>query len=109
MATSPGRSAIQTTPRASMATSARKRRTRIIGAPFSRCRLERSDGVGGKTPAGVKRPAARLSLGYPGPHRLTGVGWQLRQFRQRAGDVALRGALLDACQDRSSVVAARLL
>src|SRR6476620_7159690 len=99
MATSPGRSAIQTTPRASTATSARKSRTRIIGAPFSRCRLERCDGVGGETPAGVERPVARLGLGDPSLNRLAGVSRQLRQFRQSAGDVALRSALLDTRQD----------
>src|SRR6476620_2542496 len=109
MATSPGRSAIQTTPRASTATSARKSRTRIIGAPFSRCRLESCDGVGGETPAGVERPVARLGLGDPGLDRLAGVGRPIRKFGQRAGDVALRGALLDAGQDRRAVVAARLL
>src|SRR5215207_10330073 len=109
MATSPGRSAIQTTPRASTATSARNRRTRIIGAPFSRCRLERCDGVGGETPTGVERPVARLGLAYPSLDWLAGVSRELRQFRQRARDVALGGALLDTGQDCSAIVAARLL
>src|SRR6476646_7841940 len=109
MATSPGRSAIQTTPKASTATSARKRRTRIIGAPFSRCRLERCDGVGGETPAGVERPVARLGPGDPSLDRLAAVSRQLRQFPQRAGIVALRGTLFDTGQDRRAVVAARLL
>src|SRR4029079_18185758 len=105
MATSARRSAIQTTPRASTATSARKRRTRIIGAPFSRCRLERCDGVGGETPAGVERPGARLGLADPSLDWLPGVSRQLRQFRQRAGDIALRGALLDPGQNRRAIVA----
>ena len=83
MATSPGRSAIQTTPKASTATSARKMRTRIIDrARFSRRRLQRSDGVGGEPPAGVERLVARLGLGDPGLHRRAGFGRKLGELRQ---------------------------
>src|SRR5258705_6472540 len=105
MATSPGRSANQTTPKAISATSARKRRTRIISR---RC-LQRGNGIGGKPPAGVDGLVARLGLGDPGLHRGAGVGGKLVKFGYRGGDIALRRPLLDARQDCGAVVAARLL
>src|SRR5437868_1781072 len=105
MATSPGRSANQTTPKAISATSARKRRTRII----SRRRLQRGDGIGGKPPAGVEGFVARLGLGDPGLHWGTSIGGELSELRHRRDDIALRRPLLDARQDRGQVVAAHLL
>src|SRR4051812_32862018 len=105
MATSPGRSANQTTPKATTATSARKSRTRIISR---RC-LQRGNGIGGKPPARVDGLVARFGLGDPGLHRHAGVGGELVQLGHRGGDIALRSALLDARQDRGAVVAARLL
>src|SRR3954465_4414944 len=105
MATSPGRSANQTTPKAISATSAKKRRTRIISR---RC-LQRGNGIGGKPPAGVDGLVARFSLGDPGLHRRPGVGGKLVQLVHRGGDIALRRPLVDARQDRRAVVATRLL
>src|SRR3954462_1285986 len=108
MATSPGRSAIQTMPKAAAATSVRKNRTRIIPKGPSRHSFQRSDRVGGKLAGRLDRLAARFQLGDPRLSRYANVRRKLRKLRRCAVDIALCGALLGPGQRRIAVIAARL-
>src|ERR1051326_2371764 len=106
IAISPGRSAIQTKPKAASATAARKMRTRIIAQPVSRRGFQRRNRVGGKLAARLDGLGARLGLGGPGLQWGLGtdVGGELLQLGQRRRDIALPGAPLDPGQHRDAVI-----
>src|ERR1043166_1589558 len=96
IAISPGRSAIQTKPKAASATAARKMRTRIIAQPASRRGFQRRNRVGVKLATRLDGLGARLGLGGPGSQcgLRTDLGGELLELGQCPRDIALPGALL---------------